>query len=69
MFILCTKLKLLKSKLKTWNKSCFGNVHELVSSAELKLQQVQEQIQEKLASAEFEDALKSRKPFGKKRLQ
>jgi hypothetical protein len=74
MFILCTKLKLLKSKLKTWNKSCFGNVHELVSSAELKLQQVQEQIQanghtdslhqqEKLASAEFEDALNKQEAF------
>ncbi|MCH81555.1 hypothetical protein A2U01_0002345, partial [Trifolium medium] len=39
MFILSKKLKILKDKLKTWNKECFGNVHSLVSSAELKLQQ------------------------------
>jgi hypothetical protein len=45
MFILSKKLKLLKEKLRTWNKESFGNVHELVSSAELKLQSIQNQIQ------------------------
>jgi len=34
MYILSTKLKLLKNKLKLWNKEVFGNVHVLVSDAE-----------------------------------
>jgi hypothetical protein len=46
MFVLSEKLKALKAKLKTWNKNCFGNVHELVVSAELQLHQIQMQIQQ-----------------------
>ncbi|MCH84506.1 RNA-directed DNA polymerase (Reverse transcriptase), partial [Trifolium medium] len=33
MYILSQKLKLVKDKLKSWNKVCFGNVHESVTSA------------------------------------
>jgi hypothetical protein len=68
MFILSKKLKLLKDRLKSWNKDCFGNVHNLVSSAEQRLQQVQDQIQqnghsdtllhdERVASTLYEEAL------------
>jgi hypothetical protein len=45
MFILTKKLKLLKEKLKIWNKECFGNVHDYVVSAEQNLQSIQSQIQ------------------------
>jgi ribonuclease HI len=45
MFILSQKLKILKDKLKFWNKNCFGDVHELVTTAETNLQQIQHQIQ------------------------
>lgn len=37
MFILTTKLKVLKEKLKIWNKDGFGNVHEVVQLAEQNL--------------------------------
>ncbi|MCH82389.1 RNA-directed DNA polymerase (Reverse transcriptase), partial [Trifolium medium] len=45
MFILNKKLKLVKEKLKTWNKTSFGNVHDLVNSTEQMLQHIQDQIQ------------------------
>jgi hypothetical protein len=74
MYILSKKLKLLKDKLKTWNKECFGNVHDLVSSAEQRLQHVQDQIQqlghsdnllqeERLASTFYEEALNKQEAF------
>jgi ribonuclease HI len=74
MFVLSQKLKSLKAKLKTWNKECFGNVNEMVTAAELHLQQVQMQIQvrghndtllqeEKTASANLEDALSKQEAF------
>ncbi|XP_058784766.1 uncharacterized protein LOC131659617 [Vicia villosa] len=44
MFILSTKLKRLKEKLKIWNKEIFGNVHEQVVVAEKRLQEIQEEI-------------------------
>jgi len=44
MFILTKKLKILKEKLKVWNKDCYGNVHEFVSDAEQNLQLIQAQI-------------------------
>jgi hypothetical protein len=37
MYIMSQKLKILKGRLKTWNKNYFGNDHDLVNSAELKL--------------------------------
>jgi hypothetical protein len=40
MYILTRKLKLLKEKLKSWNKETFGNVHDYVTTAETKLQQI-----------------------------
>ncbi|CAI8602198.1 unnamed protein product [Vicia faba] len=36
MFILTTKLKRLKEKLKTWNKEICGNVHEQVTKEKAK---------------------------------
>jgi hypothetical protein len=74
MFILTQKLKLLKIKLKSWNKTCFGNVNDIVSNAELKLAQIQKQIQdhghsdvllieEKQASFELEEALSKQEAF------
>jgi len=44
MYILSQKLKILKSKLKFWNKETFGNVHALVKDAEDKLQGIQNNI-------------------------
>jgi hypothetical protein len=74
MFVLSQKLKSLKTKLKTWNKECFGDVNESVVSAELHLHQIQMQIQqighndnllneEKLASAKLEDVLSRQEAF------
>jgi hypothetical protein len=74
MYVLSQKLKLLKSKLKTWNKVCFGNVNDLVNTAEENLHQIQMQIQvnghsgallneEKQASLIFEDALNKQELF------
>ncbi|WJX18847.1 hypothetical protein P8452_08606 [Trifolium repens] len=74
MFVLSRKLKLLKENLKTWNKNCFGNVHEFVTSAEQNLHLIQEQIQtigpsedllnaELLAHKSYEDALNRQEAF------
>jgi hypothetical protein len=74
MFVLSQKLKSLKTKLKTWNKDCFGNVNDMVNVAESKLQQIQLQIQnhghsdtllheEKLAIADLEEALTKQEAF------
>ncbi|PNX99831.1 ribonuclease H, partial [Trifolium pratense] len=74
MFILSQKLKLLKNKLKIWNKQSFGNVHDFVISTEQKLQHIQDQIQqnghtvallaeEKLASNAYEEALNRQEIF------
>ncbi|PNX83757.1 ribonuclease H, partial [Trifolium pratense] len=45
MYILNTKLKRLKDRLRIWNKDVFGNVHAYVKDAEMKLQDIQAQIQ------------------------
>jgi hypothetical protein len=74
MFVLSRKLKLLKENLKTWNKNCFGNVHEFVTTAEQNLHLIQEQIQtigpsedllnaELLAHKNYEDALNRQEAF------
>ena len=44
MLNLSKKLKLLKSKLKVWNKETFGNVHQYVKNSELKLNLIQTRI-------------------------
>jgi len=44
MFVLNQKLKILKQKLKIWNKIVFGNVHNLVKEADKKLSIVQSNI-------------------------
>jgi ribonuclease HI len=74
MFVLSTKLKILKGKLKSWNKTIFGNVHDQVHSADMQLNHIQHQIQqlghsdsllqqEKLASIAYEDALCKEEAF------
>jgi hypothetical protein len=45
MYILNSKLKKLKDKLKVWNREVFGNVHQYVKEAEQHLQNIQNQIQ------------------------
>ena len=68
MFILNTKLKNLKHKLKIWNKQVFGNIHDYVNEAEKNLDNIHNQIQssghaddlhnlEKLAHLKLDDAL------------
>ncbi|XP_058761210.1 uncharacterized protein LOC131634556 [Vicia villosa] len=44
MFILQRKLQILKVKLKEWNKTTFGNVHDNVKLAEERLLNIQEKI-------------------------
>jgi len=44
MFVLSQKLKLLKTKLKTWNEQTFGYVHVIVIDEEEKLQMIQDDI-------------------------
>ncbi|GAU35943.1 hypothetical protein TSUD_394910 [Trifolium subterraneum] len=74
MFILSHKLKLLKDKLKIWNKESFGNVHDHVNTAAQNLQHIQDQIQqnghsdallaeEKVASNAYEEALNRQEIF------
>jgi hypothetical protein len=74
MSILNQKLKLLNFKLKEWNKKSFGNVNEIVTSAEHNLQVIQENIQlngpsdllladEKSANIVLEDALSKQEVF------
>ncbi|XP_058763566.1 uncharacterized protein LOC131637017 [Vicia villosa] len=68
MYILDKKLRILKSRLKKWNKFTFGNVHDNVKVAECNLNDIQQQIQslgysdnlqvlEAKAQHEFEKAL------------
>jgi hypothetical protein len=45
MYILSQKLKLLKSRLKVWNKESFGNVDDAVRTAEQTLHNIQNNIQ------------------------
>jgi len=74
MFILSQKLKLLKEKLKVWNKEVFGNVHTLVKHAEEKLSNLQLLIdtdghtdslfdQQKLAQIDLNKALHMEEAF------
>lgn len=46
MYILSTKLKRLKEKLKDWNKEIFGNIHQQVVAAVKRLHDIQEEIHE-----------------------
>jgi len=74
MFVLSTKLKRLKMKLKVWNKEVFANVHNLVSEPEKDLSEIQVQIQtsghsdvlmndEKQAKMKLNDALLKQEVF------
>jgi hypothetical protein len=74
MFVLCKKLKLLKDRLKVWNKETFGNVHDQLKKAEDKVNIIQETInacghnddlmdQEKQAQIELDIALQMENAF------
>jgi hypothetical protein len=74
MFILSTKLKMLKEKLKIWNRETFGNVHDYVKQAESDLADIQNQIQlgghtdtlcdlEKTAQTKLDDAFQKQNWF------
>ncbi|GAU45776.1 hypothetical protein TSUD_24400 [Trifolium subterraneum] len=80
MFILSHKLKLLKDKLKIWNKESFGNVHDHVNTAAQNLQHIQDQIQqnghsdallaeEKVASNAYEEALNRQEIFWQEKVK
>jgi len=45
VYILSTKLKNFKNKLKVWNKYVFGNIHSLVHDSESTLMDIQRKIQ------------------------
>ena len=68
MFVLSKNLKILKERLKVWNKEIFGNVHEFVKTAETNLTSIQNRIHtdrpsdnllqhEKIAQSELNKAL------------
>ena len=74
MFVLSTKLKRLKLKLKIWNKEVFGNIHTYVNDAENELSNIQAQIQsightdqlmaeEKKAQSNLDEALLKQESF------
>ncbi|WJX32857.1 hypothetical protein P8452_21136 [Trifolium repens] len=78
MFVLCKKLKILKEKLKEWNKSTFGDIHNNVKVSEQNLQNIQHQIdlnghndslmqQEKLAHISLDSALDLEECFWKEK--
>lgn len=74
MFILSSKLKAFKLKLKDWNANVFGNVHDRVNAAMQNLNLIQDQIdrngysdspfdQEKMAQVELQQALHYQEKF------
>jgi hypothetical protein len=78
MYILLSKLKLLKQKLKDWNHNVFGNVHAIVKTAENNLAAIQDVIddqgltdnllaQQKIAQINLENALNKEEAFWQER--
>lgn len=78
MYILCSKLKALKIKLKAWNKDIFGDIHSQVAEAEKNLADLQNHInlaghsddlmiQEKNAQCQLDDALNKQEVFWKEK--
>lgn len=74
MYILSSKLKMLKDKLKVWNKEVFGNIHLQVAEAEKNLNDIQDQInisgnndtlmnEEKIAQTNLDLALHKQETF------
>ena len=74
MYVLSQKLKMLKEKLKVWNKESFGNIHMQVKDATAKLDAIQEEIdrdghtdmlmeQEKQAQINLENVLNMEECF------
>jgi len=78
MFVLHSNLKLLKMKLKQWNKDVFGNIHSNVEQDENKLADIQNQInihghndnlmnKEKIAQISLDQALNQQETFWKEK--
>lgn len=78
MYVLSAKLKILKGKLKLWNKDVFGNIHEYVAAAETKLSDIQTKInllghsdtlmnEEKQAQIDLDQALNKQESFWKEK--
>ncbi|XP_058784639.1 uncharacterized protein LOC131659467 [Vicia villosa] len=78
MYILNKKLRILKSKLKDWNKNHFGKVQEKVKETELNLMNIQQaiatkgyydnlRIHEKNAQEEYNKALDFEEQFWKEK--
>jgi len=74
MYILSQKLKMLKEKLKVWNKETFGDIHLQVKNATAQLDAIQAEInrdghtdmlmeQEKLAQINLENVLNMEECF------
>jgi len=74
MYILSTKLKRLKFKLREWYKNVFGNIDQFVSDAEKELSEIQFQIhisghndqlmmQERQAQTKLDEALLKQEVF------
>ena len=74
MYVLSQKLKMLKDKLKVWNKEIFGDIHVQVKDATTKLDAIQEEIdreghtnmlmeQEKQAQINLENVLNMEECF------
>ncbi|KAM0989503.1 hypothetical protein ACFX15_012919 [Malus domestica] len=69
IFVLSAKLRKLKQNLKTWNRSCFGNIHVNVDSAMSDLDLIQNEIDtlgptDDRLSKEEELCLKAHDAFG-----
>lgn len=78
MYVLSPKLKNLKTRLKVWNKDCFGDVHEAVKTAEDTLNLIHHNLNllgldddllndEKLAQISLESALSRQEMFWKEK--
>lgn len=78
MYILNSKLKILKGKLKQWNKDVFGNIHSYVDDAKTRLVDIQNQINisvhsdsllnsEKLSQIDLDQALNKQEIFWKEK--
>lgn len=79
MFVLGRKLRLLKVAFCDWNKTCFGNIHEKVTSCYRAVDEIQQDIsqfgysaalidKESKAQLELDQALSMQESFGRKRL-
>lgn len=53
MYMVVTKIKVLKSHLRDWNVNVFGNVYEQIAKARKHLAEIQQKIVEVGATSEL----------------